>query len=39
LASQVWERVGIAEGLATAALFLVIGIASLALVRSDPRPA
>lgn len=37
LASQVWERVGITEGLATAALFLVLGVASLALVRSDRR--
>ena len=37
IAAQVWERVGLFEGLASAALFLALGIASLALVPNDRR--
>jgi len=37
LASQVWERVGLAEGLATASIFLVLAALSLLLVSSDRR--
>jgi MFS family permease len=38
LASQVWERVGLAEGLATASIFLVLAALSLLLVPSDHQP-
>jgi predicted MFS family arabinose efflux permease len=38
LASQVWQRVGLAEGLATASIFLVLAALSLALVSSDRKP-
>jgi predicted MFS family arabinose efflux permease len=38
LASQAWEHVGIAAGLASAAGFLVIGILTLALIPRDRGP-
>ena len=38
LASQVWERIGVAEGLLSASLFLVLAILSLVLVSSDDTP-
>jgi MFS family permease len=38
LASQVWERIGLAEGLFTASVFLVLAALSLLLVSSDHKP-
>ncbi len=38
LASQVWEHVGLAEGMATASIFLVLAALSLVFVPSDPKP-
>jgi predicted MFS family arabinose efflux permease len=37
VASQLWERFGLFEGMASAALFLAVGTASLVLVPSDRR--
>jgi MFS family permease len=38
LASQVWEHVGVGEGLLSASLFLVLAALSLLLVSSDRKP-
>lgn len=38
LASQVWEHIGVAEGLATASIFLVLAALSLSLVSTDRKP-
>ncbi|HET9435385.1 MAG TPA: MFS transporter [Candidatus Limnocylindrales bacterium] len=39
LASEIWQSAGIDEALLVAAAFLVLAMASLALVRAEPRPA
>jgi len=38
LASQVWERVGLPQGMATATIFLVLAALSLLFVPSDHKP-